>query len=53
MNLSHGHFYTTIKEADETAIKQYSKVHYFICLIRPWRLKKMYSSEIAPTNKKN
>ena len=27
MNLSHGHFYKTIEEA-ETAIKQYSKEHF-------------------------
>ena len=34
MDLSHGHFYKTIEEA-KTAIKQYSKIHYFIRLIRP------------------
>ena len=39
MDLSRGHFYKTIEEA-KTAIKQYSKVHYFIRLI--------HSSGIAP-----
>ena len=34
MNLSRGHFYKTIEEA-KTDIQQYSKVHYFIRLIRP------------------
>ena len=29
MDLSHGQFYKTIEEA-ETAIKEYSKEHYFI-----------------------
>ena len=38
MDLSHGHFYKAIEEA-KTAIKQYSKVHYFIHLIRPQRIK--------------
>ena len=33
MDLSRGHFYKTIEEA-ETAIKQYSKEHYFIRLNR-------------------
>ena len=33
MDLSCDHFYKTIEEA-KTAIKQYSKVHYFIRLIR-------------------
>ena len=47
MNLSRSHFYKTIEEA-KTAIKQYSKVHYFIRLIRPRRLKKCYSSGIVP-----
>ena len=37
MDLSHGHFYKTIEEA-RTAMKQYSKVHYFIRLIRPRRI---------------
>ena len=41
MDLSRGHFYKTIEEA-ETAIKQYSKEHYFI---RRW--------ESPPTNNKN
>ena len=52
MNLSRGHFYETIEEA-KTAIKQYSKVHYFICLIRARRLQTFYLSGIAPTNKEN
>ena len=60
MDLSHGHFYKTIEEA-KTAIKQYSKVDYFIRLIRPRGIKKFvfvgnrpekykicYSSGIAP-----
>ena len=34
MDLSRVHFYNTIEEA-ETAIKQYSKEHYFIRLNRP------------------
>ena len=34
MDLSHGYFFKTIEEA-KTAIKLYSKVHYFIRLIRP------------------
>ena len=38
MDLSRGHFYKTIEEA-ETAIKQYSKEHYFIRLNRPQRIK--------------
>ena len=42
MDLSHGHFYKTIEEA-ETAIKQYSKEHYFFRLIRPGRIKKFGS----------
>ena len=29
MDLSHGHFYKTIEEAD-TAIKEYSKEHYIV-----------------------
>ena len=33
MDISRGHFYKTIEEA-EIAIKQYSKEHYFIRLIR-------------------
>ena len=37
MDLSCGHFYKTIEGA-ETAIKQYSKEHYFIRLIRPRRI---------------
>ena len=41
MNLSRGHFYKTIEEA-KTAIKQYSKVNYFIRLIRRRRIKKNY-----------
>ena len=51
MNLSHGHFYKTIEEA-KTAIKQYSKVHYFIHLIRPWRIKKIIRWQLPTTNKK-
>ena len=38
MDISCGPFYKTIEEA-KTTIKQYSKVHYFIRLIRPWRIK--------------
>ena len=38
MDLSRGHFYNTIEEA-KTAIKRYSKLHYFIRLIRPRRIK--------------
>ena len=38
MDLLHGHFYKTIKEA-ETGIKQYSKEDYFIRLNRPRRIK--------------
>ena len=34
MDLSRGHFHKTIEEA-ETAIKEYSKEHYFIRLNRP------------------
>ena len=34
MDLLRRHFYKTIEEA-KTAIKHYSKVHYFIHLIRP------------------
>ena len=49
MDLSCGHFYKTIEEA-ETAIKQYSKEHYFIRLIRPRWIKKIYSSGIPLTN---
>ena len=68
MNLSCGNFYKTIEEA-ETAIKQYSKEHYFICLNRPQQIKNLYSSGMAngprrikiilfvgnrpPTNKEN
>ena len=40
-------FYKTIEEV-ETAIKQYSKEHYFIRLNRPRGIKKIYSSGIAP-----
>ena len=47
MNLSLGHFYKTIEEA-KTAIKQYSKVHYFIRLIRPRRITFFYSLGIVP-----
>ena len=32
MDLSRGHFYKTIEEP-KTAIKQYSKVHYFMEVI--------------------
>ena len=39
MDLWRGHLYKTIEEA-KTAIKQYSKEHYFIRLNRPKRLKK-------------
>ena len=39
MNLSHGNFYKTNKEA-KTAIKQYFKVHYVIRLIRPRQINK-------------
>ena len=39
MDLSRGHFYKTIGEA-ETAIKQYSKEHYFIRQNRLRRIKK-------------
>ena len=42
MNLVHGHFHTTIEEA-ETAIKQYFKEHYFIRLNRRQRIKKNFS----------
>ena len=49
MDLSHDHFYKMIEEA-ETAIKQYSKEHYFIRLKRPRRIKKLYASGIAPDN---
>ena len=61
MDLSRGHLYKTIEEA-KTAIKQYFKVHYFIRLIRPRRIKKFYvnkrnfirreSPPPLPTNKK-
>ena len=51
MDLSCGHFYKTIEEA-ETAIKQYSKEHYFIRLNHPRRIKKIYSSGF-PTNNGN
>ena len=47
MDRSHDHFYKTLKVA-KTAIKQYSKVHYFIRLIRPRRITKLYSLIIAP-----
>ena len=48
MDLSRDHYsHTTVEEA-KTAIKQYSKVHYFIRLIRPRRIKKNYLSGIAP-----
>ena len=47
MDLSHGRFYQTIEEA-KTAIKKYSKVHYFIRLIRPWQIKNNCSSGIVP-----
>ena len=40
MDLSHGHFYKTIEEA-ETAIKQYFKDHYFIRLNRRRRIIKI------------
>ena len=47
MDQSRSHFYKTIEEA-ETAIKQYFKEHYFIRLNRPRRIRKFYSSGIAP-----
>ena len=40
MDLSHGHFYKTIEEA-ETAIQQFSKEHYFIRLKRSGRITKI------------
>ena len=53
MDLSRGHFYKTIEEA-ETAIKQYFKEHYFIYLNRPWRIKKnVLIGHRPPTNKNN
>ena len=51
-DLTRGHFYTTIEEV-KTAIKQYFKVHYFICLNCPRRLKNGYSSGIALMNTNN
>ena len=47
MDLSCGHSYKTIEEA-ETAIKQYSKEHYFIRLNRPRRTKKNAFVENRP-----
>ena len=52
MDLSRGHFYKTIEEA-EIAIKQYFKEHYFILLNLPRRIKIFDSSGIVPTNKNN
>ena len=51
MNLLHVHLYKTIKEA-KTAIKQYFKVHYFIRLIRPRRIKKINRNRPARRIKK-
>ena len=47
MNLSRGHFYKTIEEV-KTAIKQYFKVHYFIRLNCPWRIKNFLFVENRP-----
>ena len=47
MDLSYGHFYKTIEET-KTAIKQYSKVHYFIRLIRRRRIKKNFNRWESP-----
>ena len=44
MDLSCGHFYKTIEEA-ETPIKQYSKEHKFIRLNRPRRMKQIIRRE--------
>ena len=52
MDLSRGHFYKTIEEA-ETAMKQYSKEHYFIRLNRCRRIKFFIRRESFPTNYKN
>ena len=41
MDLTSAHFYKKIEEA-ETAIKQYSKEHYFIRVNRPRRIKKIF-----------
>ena len=49
MDLSRVYFYKTIEEA-KTAIKQYSKVHYFIRLIRPRRIKKIIRRESPQRN---
>ena len=53
MVLSLDRFYKTIEEA-ETAIKQYSKEHYFIRLNRLRRIKKIvFVGNRLPTNNKN
>ena len=52
MDLSHDRFYKTIEEA-KTTIKQYSKVHYFIRLIRSRRIKIiLFVGDRLPTNTK-
>ena len=52
MNLSRDYFDKTIEEA-KTAITQYSKVYYFIRLIRPRRITKfLFVGNHPPTNKK-
>ena len=45
MDLSRGHFYKTIEEA-ETAIKQYFREHYFIRLNRSRRIQKFIRREL-------